>query len=135
MSFRYLTLALCLLAIPAPAAAGDWIEVVSENFVLYTDTDARKATRLLQDLEARYAAFSAAFLPLEPRQFPIQVFLMDKRDELRDSVPESVLKTIGEMLGDPRLVADRSGYLVYSPTRIFIPRSDRRASRPTRARW
>ena len=120
MSFRHLTLALCFLANPAPAAAADWIEVVSENFVLYTDTDARKATRLLQDLEARYAAFSAAFLPLEPRQFPIQVFLMDKRDELRDSVPESVLKTIGEMLGDPRLVADRSGYLVYSPTRTFI---------------
>ena len=120
MSFRHLTLALCLLAIPAPASAADWIEVVSENFVLYTDTDARKATRLLQDLEARYAAFSAAFLRLEPRQFPIQVFLMDKRDDLRDSVPESVLRTIGEMLGDPRLVADRSGYLVYSPTRTFI---------------
>ncbi len=113
-------LALCLLAIPAPAAAADWIEVASENFVLYTDTDARKATRLLRDLEARYAAFSTAFLPLEPRQVPTQVFLMDNRDELRDSVPESALKRIGEMLGDPRLVADRSGYLVYSPTGTFI---------------
>ena len=120
MGFRHLTLALYLLAIPAPAAAGDWIEVASENFVLCTDTDARKAMRLLQDLEARYAAFSTAFLPLGPRQFPIQVFLMDKRDELRDSVPESVLKRIGELLGDPRLVADRSGYLVYSPTETFI---------------
>jgi TonB family protein len=122
MSLLHLTLTLTvsLLAFPVPAIAADWIEVASENFVLYTDTDARKATRLLQDLEARYAAFSAAFLPLDPRQVPIQVFLMDNRDELRDSVPESVLKRVGEMLGDPRLIADRSGYLVYSPTGTFI---------------
>ena len=116
---------LCLLSIPvlsAVAAQTDWMEVGSEHFVLYTDTGAEKGLRLLGDLEARHAAFSRAFGSSQPRSFRIRVFLMDSREEFTESVPDSVLKTIGTGVGGRRgrLVANESGYLILSPTGTFL---------------
>ena len=125
MQFGRLMVILCLLSIPvlsAVAAQTDWMEVGSEHFVLYTDTGAEKGLRLLGDLEARHAAFSRAFGSSQPRSFRIRVFLMDSREEFTESVPDSVLKTIGTGVGGRRgrLVANESGYLILSPTGTFL---------------
>ena len=133
MKFGRLMVILCLLRVPvvsAGAAQEEWVEVGSEHFVLYTDTGAEKGRLLLGDLEARYAAFSRAFGPLQPRPFPIRVFLMDSREEFTDSVPESALRTIGTRTGNRRgrLVADKSGYVVFSATGTFIVARDQDAS-------
>ena len=133
MKFGRLMVTLCLLIVSvvlAEAAQAEWVEVGSEHFVLYTDTGAGKGRLLLGDLEARYAAFSRAFGSLQPRAFPIRVFLMDSREEFTDSVPESALRTIGARTGNRRgrLVADKSGYLVFSATGTFIVARDQDAS-------
>jgi len=86
----------------------EWTEVGSENFLLYTNTDVSKGTRLLGDLEARYAAFSRVFFPLEPRQFRIRVLLVDGRQEFQNFVPEAVQ------------IHDRSAYLVQGPGGPFL---------------
>jgi TonB family protein len=116
---------LWLLAGPdvsAWAAQAEWVEAGSEHFVLYTDTGAEKGRLLLEDLEARYAAFASAFGSLQPRPFRIRVFLMDDQEEFADSVPESSLKTIGTRRR--RLVASESAYLVFSATGTFIVARD-----------
>ena len=99
-----ITFLLCLSAL-SQAETAPWIEVVSENFVVYTDTDRRTAVSLLRDLESRYSAFSSVFFPIDSRQFPIRVFLMDTKQEYLNSLPESVLRTTGDMIGKPHFVA------------------------------
>ncbi len=70
-------------------AQTSWIAIDSEHFRLYTDTDANKGGRLLEDLEGRYHVFSQAFYPLESRPSPIRVILFDDRQAFLEWVPEA----------------------------------------------
>ena len=102
------------LAFPQPASSqSEWIELDSEHFLLYTDTDFGKGTRLLEDLEARYSTFSETFFPLEQRQFPIKVVLVDGREEFEGLAPEA-LKT-----------RDKSAYLIQGSGGTFLLARDR----------
>src|SRR6185436_17824197 len=69
-----------VLAIPAllPAKDPKWIEVSSDHFLLFTDTNEMKGRRLVSDFENRVAAFSEAFGTVPPRQFPIEIFLFNQ---------------------------------------------------------
>jgi len=69
-------------------AQTEWIALDSEHFLLYTDTDSNKGSRLLDDLEGRYQAFSQVFYPLEPRASRIRIVLVDDRQDFLGWIPE-----------------------------------------------
>ena len=105
--------ATCLLLPESAWTQSEWLELGSEHFLLYTDTDVRKGTRLLSDLEARYTAFSEVFFPVEARQFRIKVLLVDDRREFEDLAPDD-LKT-----------RDKSAYFVQGSGGTFLLARDR----------
>lgn len=108
--------------LPAPAQSADpWIEVWSQNFVVYTDTDEEKARDLVARLESVRSAYGQRFVPLASRPFPIRVLLFDDRDEFQRIIPESARTEL--TLTDER-VGRHDAYLVQGPTDWFIAARD-----------
>jgi TonB family protein len=106
---------LCAVLAAAALAQGDkWFEASSEHFLLYTDTSEAKAQRLLADFEGRVSAFSAAFGPLRPRQFPIEVFLFKRSEDFVGAIP-----------GGGTVQVERAAYLIHGPDRLFIVARDK----------
>src|SRR6185503_467290 len=89
MRFRLLCAALLLATVSAPARAADpvWINLTSQNFILFTDTTEVKGRRLLEDFEGRLASLRGVLGGIPPRQFPIEVFLFSKREEFLETAP------------------------------------------------
>jgi TonB family protein len=99
-----------------------WIELTTKHFVLLTDADEEKGRRVLDDFESRYAAYESTIFPLEPRQFPIRVFLFDVLQDFETFLPDSV-KTQLNLRNNP--VPERSAYLFRGATHSFIALRDR----------
>src|SRR2546430_11294905 len=62
-----------------------WLELSSEHFVLFTETDQTKAQRVLTDLETRASAFAQAFGKIPTRQFPIEIFIFNTDQDFLDA--------------------------------------------------
>ncbi len=110
-----------------PAAAQSrrdeaWIELSTPRFVVLTDTDEEKGRRILEDFEARYAAYESAIVPVRSRQFPIRVFLFDELQDFQSFLPEAVTTRLN--LRNER-VPERSGYLFRGDIGAFIVLRDR----------
>ena len=116
MQFSRVIVAVVLSLLPFQLWAQDskWFEVASPHFLLLTDTSEAKGRRLLTDLESRVSAFGDAFGSIPERQFPIQVFLLNRAEEFIEAVP------IG---GTVRV--DKSAYLQNGPDRTFIIARDK----------
>src|SRR5262245_43081394 len=65
-----------------------WLELSSEHFVLFTDTDQTKAQRVLTDLETRVSAFAQVFGKIPARQFPIEIFIFNTEQDFVDAAPK-----------------------------------------------
>ena len=127
MVARIVLAGILFAGLPAIGQDRPWLEVGTEHFVLYTDTDLEKAERLVADLEARYAAFSRTIIEIGPRPGPIGVFLMRDQESFAEAVPEKVLnpaaaRTAGAAA--PRR-ANRRAYLVDGSAGAFIIARDR----------
>ena len=114
-------------ALAAPAAAQSrrgeaWIELSTPRFVVLTDTDEEKGRRILEDFEARYAAYESAIVPVRSRQFPVTVFLFDQLQDFLSFLPEEVKTQLN--LRNER-VPERSGYLFRGSVGPFIVLRDR----------
>lgn len=99
-----------------------WIELESDHFLLLTDTNEEKGLRLLGELEARYIAYRETVFPVQPRPFPVRVFLMDVRQDFEAFLPESV-KTQLDLRNNA--VPERSAYLFRGATDAFLVARDR----------
>jgi TonB family protein len=112
--------AVLLLAFSAPARAADpvWVQVTSRNFTLFTDTSEIKGRRLLEDFESRLAALSSVLGEVPRRQFPVEVLLFSKREDLIPFTPARKSSTEAE----PEL---KSAYLLRGPDRVFIVARDK----------
>jgi|SRR5579884_525563 len=109
-----------LLLMSATAFGQDaaWFRVSSPNFLLYTDTTEAKGERLLTDFEKRVDGFEAAFGTLRPRQFPIEVFLFKDHTDYLTAMPK-------QPLVNGVAPAEKNGYLVTGPDRVFIIAKDK----------
>src|SRR5215510_698485 len=65
-----------------------WLELSSEHFILFTDTDQTKAQRLLSDLETRASVFAQVFGKIPARQFPIEIFIFNNEQDFIDAAPK-----------------------------------------------
>ena len=111
----FLVLFLILGAHSLRAQDGKWLELSSEHFQLFTDTDQTKGQRLLTDLETRIAAFSQAFGEVPQRQFPIEIFIFDNDPEYTEAAPRPQ--------GEEKL--NKSAYVLRGPDRVFIVAKDK----------
>ena len=109
-----------VLAIPAllPAKDPKWIEVSSDHFLLFTDTNEMKGRRLVSDFENRVAAFSEAFGNVPPRQFPIEIFLFNQEPDFIEILPRVQGQQAENQLR-------KNAYLLRGPDRIFIVAKDK----------
>ena len=109
-----------VLAIPAllPAKDPKWIEVSSDHFLLFTDTNEMKGRRLVSDFENRVAAFSEAFGKVPPRQFPIEIFLFNQEPDFIEILPRVQGQQAENQLR-------KNAYLLRGPDRIFIVAKDK----------
>lgn len=109
-----------VLAIPAllPAKDPKWIEVSSDHFLLFTDTNEMKGRRLVSDFENRVAAFSEAFGKVPPRQFPIEIFLFSQEPDFIEILPRVQGQQAENQLR-------KNAYLLRGPDRIFIVAKDK----------
>ncbi len=92
-----------------------WLELSSEHFLLFTDTDQTKAQRVLTDLETRVAAFAQAFGKIPPRQFPIEIFIFNTDQDFIDAAPKP----------QPEERLNKAAYLLRGPDRVFIVAKDK----------
>ncbi|HMF00728.1 MAG TPA: TonB family protein [Terriglobia bacterium] len=109
-----------VFAIPAllPAKDPKWIEVSSDHFLLFTDTNEMKGRRLVSDFENRVAAFSEAFGKVPPRQFPIEIFLFNQEPDFIEILPRVQGQQAENQLR-------KNAYLLRGPDRIFIVAKDK----------
>ena len=109
-----------VFAIPAllPAKDPKWIEVSSDHFLLFTDTNEMKGRRLVSDFENRVAAFSEAFGKVPPRQFPIEIFLFSQEPDFIEILPRVQGQQAENQLR-------KNAYLLRGPDRIFIVAKDK----------
>jgi TonB family protein len=120
MRIRFcLICAVVLLAFSMPARAADpvWIQVTSPNFILFTDTTELKGRRLLEDFEGRLSALKTALGDIPRRQFPVEVLLFSKKEDLNPFLP---VRTSSEEVIEPK-----SAYLLRGPDRVFVVARDR----------
>src|SRR4029077_5897767 len=90
MRIRLILLAVfCALfeASPLPAKDPKWIEVSSDHFVLFTDTNEMKGRRLVSDFENRIATFAQTFGKVPSRQLPIEIFLFNEEQDFLEALP------------------------------------------------
>ena len=87
-----------------------WLELSSEHFVLFTDTDQTKAQRVLTDLETRASAFAQVFGKIPTRQFPIEIFIFNNDQDFVDAAPKPQAE---EKL-------NKSAYVLRGPDRVFV---------------
>jgi len=108
---------LCILLQSLTLSAKDpvWLELSSEHFLLFTDTDQTKAQRVLTDLETRVAAFAQAFGKIPPRQFPIEIFIFNTDQDFIDTAPKP----------QPEERLEKSAYLLRGPDRVFVVAKDK----------
>jgi TonB family protein len=92
-----------------------WLELSSEHFVLFTDSDQAKAQRVLTDLETRAAVFAQAFGNIPARQFPIEIFILNNEQDFVDSAPRP----------QPEEKLNKSAYVLRGPDRIFVVAGDK----------
>jgi TonB family protein len=111
---------LCVLTQAATLSAKDvkWLEVSSEHFLLFTDTNETKGRRLVADFENRIATFSQAFGKLPPRQFPIEIFLFNEEQDFNEALPRLQGPESEKQPG-------KAAYLLRGPDRIFIVAKDK----------
>src|ERR1700757_1490566 len=119
MRYRLVLLAFLFLFIRITyvrAAAKDskWLELSSEHFLLFTDTNEAKGRRLISDFENRADALSQVLGKLPASPFPSEVFLFSNDQDFQEAVPKP--KTEDE----PR----KNAYLLRGPDRIFIVAKD-----------
>src|SRR5215472_8654055 len=109
-----------ILAIPAllPAKDPKWIEVSSDHFLLFTDTNEMKGRRLVSDFENRVAAFSEVFGNVPPRQFPIEIFLFNEEPDFIEILPRVQGQQAENQLR-------KNANLLRGPDRIFIVAKDK----------
>lgn len=117
VSIALLTVIVALPGFARPQSNDAWVEVRTENFVVYTDTDEEKAIDFATRLESVRAAYGEHFVPLSTRPFPIRVVLLDDREDFRRSVPESVRT---ELTLTEELVPRHDAYLIPGVTDWFI---------------
>jgi TonB family protein len=115
-----LVCAIVLLALSVPVRGADpvWIQLTSRNFILFTDTTEVKGRRLLEDLETRLAALSAALGEIPQRQFPVEVFLFSRKEDFLEAAP----RPTGP---DAPKEFEKSAYLWRGPDRIFVGARDK----------
>jgi TonB family protein len=116
--FRLLC-AVLLLAFSAPARAAEpvWVQVSSPNFTVFTDTTELKGRRLLEDFEGRLAALKSVLGNIPNRQFPVEILLFSKKEDLNPYLPT---RTSSE-----EVIELKSAYLVRGADRIFIVARDK----------
>ena len=109
-----------VLAIPAllPAKDPKWIEVSSDHFLLFTDTNEMKGRRLVSDFENRVVAFSEVFGNVPPRQFPIEIFLFNQEPDFIEILP----RVQGQQAENQ---VRKNAYMLRGPDRIFIVAKDK----------
>ena len=118
MRYRLICLAFLLLFTRLPALHAKepkWLELTSEHFLLFTDTNETKGRRLIVDLENRAAGLSDILGKVPPRPFPIEVFLFDNEQDFTEVAPRPKSED------EPR----RTAYLLRGPDRIFIVAKDK----------
>jgi TonB family protein len=92
-----------------------WLELSSDNFLLFTDTEEPKGQRLLTDLETRVAAFEQVFGKIPSRQFPIEIFVFNNDPDFVEAAPRPQ--------ADEKL--NKSAYVLRGPDRVFIVAKDK----------
>src|ERR1051326_4190504 len=118
MRYRFVSLALLLLFVKIPlshAKESKGLELSSEHFLLFTDTNEAKGRRLISDFENRAASLSEIFGKVPARPFPIEVFLFGNEQDFVDVAPRP--KSEDEQR--------KTAYLLRGPDRIFIVAKDK----------
>src|ERR1051326_3744129 len=118
MRYRFVSLALLLLFVKIPlghAKETKWLELSSEHFLLFTDTNEAKGRRLISDFENRAASLSEILGKVPARPFPIEVFLFGNDQDFLDVAPRP--KSEDEQR--------KTAYLLRGPDRIFIVAKDK----------
>jgi len=115
-TLRTIAVAFVFVLFPAQLHAQNakWIEVTSENFRLFTDSNEAKGRRLVTDFEQRVATFQAALGTVPKRQFPIEIFLFKSNEDfLSISPPNSGIDIFV------------NAYFLKGPDRSFIVTQDK----------
>ena len=120
MRYRVLLLAFLFLFIRITyvrAAAKDtkWLELSSEHFLLFTDTNEAKGRRLISDFENRADALSQVLGKLPARPFPIEVFLFSNEADFLEATPKPKSEDAPK----------KNAFLLRGSDRIFIVAKDK----------
>jgi TonB family protein len=110
---------ICILLQGLALSAKDpvWLELSSEHFTLFTDTDQTKAQRVLTDLETRVSAFAQVFGKIPARQFPIEIFIFNTEQDYLEAAPKPQ--------GEEKL--NKVAYVLRGPDRVFVVARDKSA--------
>jgi TonB family protein len=122
-------------ASPLPAKDPKWIEVSSDHFILFTDTNEMKGRRLVSDFENRIATFAQVFGKVPSRQLPIEIFLFNEEQDFIEALPR-IQPAAGQATPPVQFGATpqevqaenqmrKNGYLVRGPDRLFIIAKDK----------
>jgi TonB family protein len=106
------------LLFASPAKDPKWLEISSEHFLLFTDTNETKGRRLVTDFENRIATFAQVFGKVPARQFPIEIFLFNEEKDFVEALPRIQGPESEKQLG-------RAAYVLRGPDRIFIVAKDK----------
>src|SRR5262245_50587309 len=120
-----------------PAKDPKWVEVSSDHFILFTDTNEMKGRRLVSDFENRIATFAQTFGKVPARQLPIEIFLFNEEQDYIEAQPH-IQTPPGQPAAQPNPIggptpqqiqaenqARKNALLVRGPDRIFIIAKDK----------